>query len=71
MTAILVLFVTALNGTAPQVLAITAPMPAAMCQSIGMPMAAAWIGEHPKLRLSRLACVDPKQIATVLGKHAA
>lgn len=71
MNAILVLFVATLNGAAPQVLAITDPMPMTLCQSIGMPMAAAWIGEHPKLRLIRFACVDPKMVGAILGKHSA
>lgn len=69
--SILVLFVVSLNGTAPQALAITDPMPRTMCQSLGMPMAAKWIGEHPKMKLVRFACVDPKQIGAVLGKHQA
>jgi hypothetical protein len=71
MTSILVLFVVGLNGSGPQVLAITDPMPKTMCMSIGQPMAAKWLGEHPKLKLTRFACVDPKHIAAVLGKNSA
>lgn len=71
MTSILVLFVTALNGSGPQTLAITEPMPLTMCKSISMPMAAKWMGEHPRLKLTRFACVDPKMVKAILGQHQA
>lgn len=71
MNSILVLFVTALNGTAPQALAITEPMPLSMCQALAMPMAAKWMGEHPKMKLKRFSCVDRHLVGAVLGRRQA
>lgn len=71
MNSVLVLFVIAANGTPPQALAITDQMPKTTCMSIAMPMAAQWMGQHPKLKLVRFACVDPKQVSAILGKHEA
>lgn len=71
MTAVLVLFVTMLDGTQPQPVVLTDQMPKTMCMSLSQPMAAKWAGEHPKHKIVGIACADPKQLSAFLGRHSA
>ncbi|RWO34754.1 MAG: hypothetical protein EOS10_00170 [Mesorhizobium sp.] len=71
MTAVLVLFVSLLDGTQREPIVLTGAMPHLMCMSLSQPMAAKWQGEHPKHKIIKIACADPKQLAAYLGRHAA
>jgi hypothetical protein len=71
MTAVLVLFVTLLDGTQPQPVVLTEPMPQHMCLALSQPMAAKWMGDHPKHKLVGMACADPRKLQVFLGRRSA
>jgi hypothetical protein len=50
---------------------LTAPMPYAACVSASMPAAAKWVGEHPKWRVTRIVCADPRKLSSFLGRTQA
>ncbi|PAQ03706.1 hypothetical protein CIT25_04100 [Mesorhizobium mediterraneum] len=71
MEAVLVLFVSLLDGTQREPVVLTEAMPHPVCMTLSQPMAAKWQGEHPKHQILGIACADPRQLAAFLGRHSA
>jgi hypothetical protein len=54
-----------------QVHVLSEPVPRVQCMTWSQPAAAQWAGQHPKHRIARILCADPKQLDNVLGRTQA
>lgn len=60
--------VACLSGEDCQVHVLSDPIPQMQCMAWSQPAAAKWAGEHPKHRIDRVMCADPKRLDSFLGR---
>lgn len=50
---------------------LTEMMPMYTCIALSQPMAAKWSGEHPTMKIRKIACMEPRRLQALLGRTTA